>query len=84
MIEDFKNEQVFSQKKYPALRIIANIYNGLAWFAAITSFIMAWTLVGYIYFFILTIVVGAIVATSLLALSEGIKVFIDIEKNTRR
>ena len=84
MSEDFKNEQAFFQKKYPALRIIANIYKGLAWLVAITSFIMAWVLVGYIYFFILTIVVGAIVAVSLLALSEGIKVFIDIEKNTRR
>jgi hypothetical protein len=76
-------------KKYPALRTIAGIYSVFAWIIGIVAVIIA------IYFYsqnqtmgltigIPSLVVGALLVLGLLAVSESIKVFIDIEENTRK
>ena len=76
-------------KKYPALRTIAGIYSVFAWIIGIVAVIIA------IYFYsqnqtmgltigIPSLIVGALIVLGLLAVSESIKVFIDIEENTRK
>jgi len=77
------------EKKYPVLRTIAVIYSVFAWIIGIVAVIIA------IYFYsqnqnmgltigLPSLVVGALIVIGLLAISEFIKVFIDIEENTRK
>ncbi len=74
--------------KYPALRTIARFFTVFAWLLGIFAVILA------VYFgskgeeglFIAlpTLVVGALMVLGVLAVSESIKVVIDIEYNTRQ
>jgi hypothetical protein len=74
-------------RKYPALRVIAGLYQIIALVIALL------TLIGLLMSFqqsagtpviaILCLVIGFIGVVSFLALSESIKVFIDVEHNTR-
>jgi hypothetical protein len=74
-------------KKYPALRVIAGLYQIIAVVIALLA------LIGLLSSFqqtagtpvtaILFLVIGFIGVVSFLALSESIKVFIDVEQNTR-
>ena len=74
-------------RKYPALRFIAALYQVIAVVIAVL------TLLGLVVSFqqsastpiitIVSLVVGLIGVVSFVALSESIKVFIDIEQNTR-
>jgi len=70
--------------RYPALRIIASIYKILAVIIGIIALGTA------AYFFkieallaVITLVVGTLIVLGLLAVSESIIVFLDIEQNTR-
>ncbi len=76
-------------KRYPALRTIAGVYSVFAWIIGIVAVISA------IYSFsqnekmglmiaVPSLVVGSLIILGLLAISESIKVFIDIEENTRK
>jgi len=75
-------------EKYPALRTIAGLYTAFAWIVGIVALIIA------IYFgtkgeaglliAVPTLVIGALMVLGVLAVSESIKVFIDIEYNTRQ
>lgn len=74
-------------RKYPALRVIAGLYQIIALLIAFLA------LIGFLLSFqqsastsviaILSLVVGLIGVVSFLALSESIKVFVDVEQNTR-
>lgn len=80
-----RNVEVLEKdKKYPALRIISGVYYILAWIVIIFTLFCGFVFAkDSIALFFVIIVIGAIVSISLLAFSEGIKVFIDIEENTR-
>jgi predicted ATP-dependent serine protease len=80
-------------KRYPALRTIASAYRALAWVVAIIAIIVF--LIGLKELFgnrisiggpllLYSIIGGGVGVLSFLATSESIKVFIDIEANTRR
>ena len=82
-------------ERYPALRSIAKVYKIMAWIVAIVAGIIAFValLTGIfkggeefqaLFAFVVCVLGGAIGYISLLAISEGIQVFIDIEENTRR
>jgi hypothetical protein len=87
---DNSSEQIEGSKKYFALRTIAGVISFIAWAVAILSVIVS----GYILFKsnesgtvlipLVIFVVGLISFISLLSWSETIKVFIDIEANTRK
>lgn len=80
-------ERQVPRRKYPALRVIAGLYQFIALVIAFLA------LVGLLLSFqqsastpiiaLLYLVVGFIGVVSFLALSESIKVFIDVEQNTR-
>jgi hypothetical protein len=70
--------------KYPALRVIAGIFKVLAWLLAVISVIVALAGLQNPAVFFLSILAGFIACVMLLAISESIKVFIDIEANTRK
>jgi hypothetical protein len=73
--------------KYPAVRVIASLYQIIALVIALLA------LMGLFFSFqqsagtpviaVLCLVIGFIGVVSFLALSEGIKVFIDVERNIR-
>jgi uncharacterized membrane protein len=76
-------------KKYHALRTIAVINSVFAWIIGIVAVIIA------IYYYsqnqtmgltigIPSLIIGALIVLELLAVSESIRVFIDIEENTRK
>jgi hypothetical protein len=79
------------QTKYPALRVISVIFKVLAVIAAMAGLIGALVALsgntngsaagGIIV--LLSLLYGGIVCIYLLAISEGIRVFIDIEENSR-
>jgi len=79
-----------AETRYPALRTIAGIYSVFAWIIGIVAVIIAfisWSKdgeTGGLMIAIPTLVVGALIVLGLLAASESIKVFIDIEENTRK
>jgi hypothetical protein len=89
-----RNQDLSSDShKYPALHTISAIYKILAIIIGIASFIgLFWGLsqldsqytkgVGLITT-VYSLIVGFIAVITLLAISEGIKLFIDIEGNTR-
>jgi len=78
-----------SRSKYPALRTIAGVYSLFAFIVGLLAIIS-----GAIYLLkagesglilaIAIVIIGALVVLGLLALSESIKVLIDIEYNTRQ
>ena len=84
-IQKLKSDAV--NRKYPALRFISDLYKILAWIIVVATAI--------VFFFGLSqeklgilvaigsIVIGGILVVTLLAIAEGIKLFIDIEHNTR-
>ncbi|MCU1264559.1 MAG: hypothetical protein JWM21_877 [Acidobacteria bacterium] len=75
-------------RKYPSLRVIAGLYQIIALVVALLA------LIGLLISLqqsastpviaVLCLVIGFIGVVSFLALSESIKVFIDVEENTRR
>ena len=79
--------------RYPALRLISKIYAILAWVSFFVSIpviifnaFQATTNIGWpmgVFTFLLGIVCCGLVFVTLLAISEAIRVFIDIEENTR-
>ena len=68
--------------RYPALRIIAGIYMVCAWITVIVAIIV--TSYQSSWFAVVSLGVGALVALGLASCSELIKVFLDIEYNTRK
>lgn len=75
------------KSKYPALQGIANYYHILAWINGIAFFVLCL----YFYFkmdsleySILSLFIGIFSIILCLSASESIKIFIDIEKNTRK
>jgi hypothetical protein len=74
-------------KKYPALRVIAGLYQIIAVAIALLALIglssSSQQTAGTPVTAILFLVIGFIGVVSFLALSESIKVFIDVEQNTR-
>jgi len=72
--------------RYPALRLISGIFRIVAWLAGIAALIIIYKLISSnsdITFVLGTLVIGAILTISLLAISEIIIVLVDIEENTR-
>ncbi len=75
-------------ERYPALRTIAGFYNALARIVGVIAVIMV------VYYAtkgnagvitaVVTLIVGALSVLGILAVSESIKVVIDIEYNTRK
>ncbi len=77
-------EDLLPSKRYPALRTIALIYQVFAGLVAVGTVVAAAiALTTDLGWAIRIAVLGLIGVITLLALSEGIKVFIDIEQNTR-
>ena len=84
-IEKLKTDVV--NERYPALRFISGVYRLLAWVILVSTVIV------FIYFLYQglfvnlfsfgAILIGGLLFVTLLATAEGIKVFIDIEHNTR-
>ena len=80
------NEKNITRYRYPALRTIAGVYMVLAWIIGIA------TIITTIYMLVddelviglVSLLVGGLLALGLAALSELIKVFLDIEYNTRK
>ena len=74
-------------ERYPALRFISSIYRLSAWIILFVSIIFSIYFISQgqmnIQYGIGAILIGLIIFISFLAISEGIKVFIDIEHNTR-
>jgi len=80
--EEFKKD---GEKRYPAMRTIAGIYYVLALIGGIT--VLYLTIKAYnidTLNALKTFLFGVIMVISLLAVSESIKVWIDIEENTRK
>ena len=90
LAEDEKEETTanLSSKRYPALRSIAGLYQVLAWIVAVIAGIgILLSLDNFerdLIKLILIFIGGAVGFITLLAASESIKVFIDIEENTRK
>jgi len=84
-IKKLKTEVV--NERYPALRFISGVYRFLAWLILIaTAIILFYKLYQgqmAILFAVGAILIGGILFVTLLAAAEGVKVFIDIEHNTR-
>ena len=91
--EDIKEEQIEikdkDKTKYPALSAISGAYKFLAWLSAFISILISISLFlqanyegGYIGA-VISFGVGIILFISFLATSEIIRLFIDIERNTR-
>jgi VIT1/CCC1 family predicted Fe2+/Mn2+ transporter len=77
----------FGSERYPALRTIADFYTALAWLVGIVAVIIAvyfGTTEEAVLIAVATLVVGALIVLGVLAVSESIKVVIDIEYNTRQ
>jgi uncharacterized Zn finger protein (UPF0148 family) len=93
--EDTKSEIPVGQTKYPALRGISVIFKALAILAAVAGLIGV--MVGLIQMFgntygapasggiivLISLLYGGVGCVYMLAIAEGINVFIDIEANTR-
>ncbi len=86
---------VSDEGKYPALRIISGIYKALAFIVGIAAFIAFFYGIslleqGYrakatgISFIISSLVSGIIGVIAFLAISEILKLFIDLESNSRK
>ncbi|MCF8363622.1 MAG: hypothetical protein K9G70_13475 [Prolixibacteraceae bacterium] len=84
--EEQNNEKIIiTQNRYPALKTISDLYKFLSWLVLISA------AAALLYFLaeekvkmgIISLVGGGVIALGLAAISEIIKVFIDIEYNTR-
>jgi hypothetical protein len=77
-----------TQNRYPALKTISSIFLVLAWIVAIASFMSLFYFLsesdGIQYLAIVSIFGGGLFTIGLLSISEIIKVFMDIEENTRK
>ncbi|MCK9220890.1 MAG: hypothetical protein M0P47_12700 [Bacteroidales bacterium] len=81
------NENNNTKYRYHALRTIAVVYMVLAWIIGIVAIITTFYFLSenkMQIFALVSIIVGGIVALGLAAISESIKVFLDIEYNTRK
>ena len=84
-----EGQSEISESKYPALLTVSTIYKILAVLIGIGAtiglllMVIYWEEFGFIVI-IYSILAGILTAVSLLAMSEGIKLSIDIEKNTFR
>ncbi len=81
------NVKTTTRYRYPTLRTIAGVYMVLAWIIGIA------TIITMLYFLadsdmpifgLVSLIVGGLLALGLAAISESIKVFLDIEYNTRK
>ncbi|MCK4358497.1 MAG: hypothetical protein KAW92_07105 [Candidatus Cloacimonetes bacterium] len=75
-----------SSSKYPALKTISGIYKFLAWivgFGSCASIVAFITLSTDIIYIVYSVIGGFFLVISLFAISEIIKLFINIEYNTR-
>ncbi|MBE2281427.1 MAG: hypothetical protein IAE91_13635 [Ignavibacteriaceae bacterium] len=82
-----RNEQNTNSYRYPALRTIATVYMVFAWIigiAAISTALYHFFVGRMIIFGLISLLVGGLLALGLAAISESIKVFLDIEYNTRK
>ena len=80
------NEKIIANKhlRYPALRTISEAYNYLAYIIGVLTVIAALSLLSTsIWYGLIVIVSGALIVLGVFAVAESIKVFIDIEENTR-
>lgn len=74
--------------KYPALKLISNIYRVLSWIVAVLTIVISGSIIiggegeRGIYPGIGVLVGGGVLFVTLLAIAEGIIVFVDIEHNT--
>ncbi|MBX2892880.1 MAG: hypothetical protein KF734_18270 [Saprospiraceae bacterium] len=87
--EEEEEQEEVDEKRYPALRTIAGIYFAFAWIIGGTALIGALYLGGEhgqagLLIAIPILIFGALIVLGVLAVSESIKVFIDIEANTRK
>lgn len=88
--EKYKDREV--NREYPALTTFAGIYRIVAWIGAVVYAFL--TVVAVLSMFkdfwtgfeltLKTALIGAVVFITIMAISEGIKVFIRIERNTSR
>lgn len=73
-------DQIQVAKRYPIARMISGLYKflggSLIAFGIVSAFI-------YAKIGLFTLIGGVVGGVTLLAISEGIKIFIDIEENTR-
>jgi hypothetical protein len=79
-----KNNSIY---RYPALRIIASVYMVFAWIIGIAAIITMFYLLSEYemqLFALGSLIVGGLLALGLAVISESIKVFLDIEYNTRQ
>ncbi|MBP7152308.1 MAG: hypothetical protein KBA43_06555 [Paludibacteraceae bacterium] len=80
-------EKNSSRYRYSALRTIAHVYTVLAWIIGIAAIITTFYFLfgdNMIIFGLVSLIVGGLLALGLAAISESIKVFLDIEYNTRK
>ena len=72
-------------KRYAALRTLSGIYSILAWVTAISAiFALIYGMIeNSVVLIFSSIIYGLIGTITVLAFSEGIKLFIDLENNTR-
>lgn len=78
---------ITNRYRYPALRTISGIYMVLAWIIGIAAIIVTFYFLSESntkIFGIVSLVIGGLLALGLAAISEAIKVFLDIEYNTRK
>jgi hypothetical protein len=79
-------EHQLPARKYPAFRVIAGLYQIVAVVIALLALIallITWQSAGTPIIAVLCLVIGFVGVVSFLALSESLKVFIDVEENTR-
>ena len=82
--------------RYPILRLLSTVYRVIAWiivvivpiaaaitFASLGRFTDGGGIIGFLGGLVAGAIAGALIAIPLFAISEAIKVFIDIEHNTR-
>jgi len=81
------NEKNNAKSRYPALRTIADIFLVFAWIIGIVSVILIFYFLskdGMQILSLVSLIFGGLLALGSAAISESIKVFIDIEYNTRK
>jgi hypothetical protein len=90
-IDDSKSQSSKEQNtniyRYPALRTIARVYMVLAWIIGIAAIITTFYFLSedeMKIFGLVSLIVGGLLTLGLAAISESIKVFLDIEYNTRK
>ncbi len=88
IIKDDKTDKPLIKKhKYPALIILSDISKVFAWIALISSIILSIIQIVTVLIIInviITLISGIAIFIMFLGSSELIKLFIDIEKNTRK